>query len=273
MLTFSLIACAGQELAQAWQVDRLRVLAVAAEPAEPKPGETVAFSALVVSPEVDVSAVIWTACSEAASSDYGCLSDTDSVEIIGYQPGLEPSWAVSEAFLDGLTGDEKLEGTNGLITVTAVPEGVDLEELDTGSLAMEAEIAYKRVPVSEAVTPNHNPGLLGILVDGIAVPAGVRSVVTAGATYQLSANLADDAVETYTYRTSEGVDETREEEPLFNYYLQEGMFEQDYALWPYTAVEWTAPASPERADQSLWLVVRDRRGGMAWAELPVRIEE
>ena len=46
MLLF-LLACSRIEVSESWQIDRLRILAIAAEPAEPRPGDTVRFRSLV----------------------------------------------------------------------------------------------------------------------------------------------------------------------------------------------------------------------------------
>ncbi len=281
-------ACDSLGLSQSFQIDRLRILAIAAEPAEPQPGDTVSFTSLVVSPVATVGLTTWFACD--ISDGYGCTLDTELLSsltgdtsnltpdelaalfaqlqeagMIGVQPYFEPSWTVPDDYLDALTDDQKLEGTTAIVTVSAIPtvEG-DSGTLDTA--VEDVEVAYKRVPVSLATTPNRNPLVTGLTIDGVAITPGATVTLTRGQTYAIECELADDAIEDYTFVDDAGVAETRTEEPYFAWYLQEGSFDQSNTLWPYHAVEYTAPSDATMTEQSLWVVVRDRRGGMGWIE-------
>jgi hypothetical protein len=288
MLFLLIAACDIEPMAQSWQIDRLRILAVAAEPAEPRPGDLVIFTSLTVSPVVPVALSTWFACVISEEQDTGCTIDPGALEdvsgadfesmtpeeqqallaqllaagLIGVEPFLPPTWLVPADTLDGLSEADRLEGLPATVSITAIP---DQEAVEEGDL----ELAYKRVPISEAATPNHNPAVAGLKVDGIDVTPGARVALDRGQTYTIEVLLADDAVETYTYVNSDGVEETRTEEPYFAWYLQEGGFDQEYTLWPYVEVQYTSPADPELDEQSLWVVVRDRRGGMSWIELPI----
>lgn len=279
------------DLSQSWQIDRLRVLAVAAEPAEPRPGDTVTFTSLVVSPVVPVEMVTWFACLPESSDSYGCEIDSSILDdlqgtdfssmtpeelaalyeqlvaagLIGVEPYFAPTWQIPSTALDSLSESERLEGLSALVNVTAIPTGDDLTEADL-------ELAYKRVVVSEAVTPNHNPGLVGLEVDGRAVDPTERVEATPGSTLELTLVFAADAIETYQYVLDDGTVESRTEEPYLTWYTQDGTFDQTATLSPDFTVEYTAPEQPANAEFSVWVVVRDRRGGMAWAELPLRVE-
>ncbi|GDX78423.1 hypothetical protein LBMAG42_02340 [Deltaproteobacteria bacterium] len=280
MLLFA--GCDTESMSQSWQIDRLRVLAVAAEPAEPRPGDVVTFDALVVSPAEPLGGSAWFVCDAGSSTDFGCEIDSGLIAegdigtvdaealaaagFIGFLPGLTPTWAVPADYLDELAEEEKLEGTFAMTYVTAFPEVAEGEQLDEDAV----EIAFKRVPVSLAATPNHNPVILGWRVDGLDIAPGALVDLDPGEPFTLEVVLADDAVETYSFRKSDGVDETREEEPYFSWYLQEGEFSQANTLWPFTETVYFAPAEPALPEQSLWVVVRDRRGGMAWASLAIR---
>lgn len=295
LLILLLAGCDRVEVAESWQIDRLRVLAVAGEPAEPRPGETVRFSSLVVSPNTGVALTTWFACipddadATACAVDPSVLDglDPDSFEdlspeeqaalfqklldagLIGAEPYLAPSWTVPEDALDGLSDAEKLEGTNALVSVTALPAADDngdgvMDEADV-------ESAYKRIPISLAPTPNHNPGIRGFRVDGVPWDGVAPLAVTPGQTYRISAVLAPGAVETYQYTTDDGAVEDRVEEPYFSWYAQEGEYDTVNTLYPTLEVGWTAPAETSRSAQSLWVVIRDRRGGMGWAELPLSV--
>jgi hypothetical protein len=287
MTILLLLACGGPQLSQSWQIDRLRVLAVAAEPAEPRPGDTVTFTSLTVSPAVPVALTTWFVCllggdaedcaidpsitEDLAGTDISALTPEEQADLyaqlvaaglIGVEPYFPPTWTVPSDALDGLDEAARLEGLTATVSITAIPDQPEIAEGDL-------ELAYKRVPVSEATTPNHNPVLTGLRVDGIDVAPGARVAMDRGETYTIEVVLAEDAVETYTYVDTSGASETRTEEPYFAWYLQEGTFDQEDTLYPYVSVAYTAPADPELDTQSLWVVARDRRGGMGWIELPI----
>jgi hypothetical protein len=279
MLVILMIAgCDSTQMAQSWQVDRLRVLAVAATPAEPRPGEVVTFDALILSPERPLGGSAWFVCSADASSDYGCEIDESllggqnpeeldleamQAGFIGYLPFMPPTWTVPSDFLDALSDEDRLEGTFAMTYITAFPELEEGEEMGED----DVEIAYKRVPVSLAPTPNHNPAVAGWRVDGLDIEDGATVRLDPGQAYTIEAVLADDAIETYTFRNEQGEDESRTEEPYLTWYLQEGSFDQTNTLYPYTSVTWFAPDDPTLDALSLWVVARDRRGGMGWSTL------
>ena len=69
-----LLACNQETVAESWQIDRMRILAIAAEPAEPKPGDTVHFQSLIVSPNKPVECSAWLGCSgDAGACGFGAL--------------------------------------------------------------------------------------------------------------------------------------------------------------------------------------------------------
>ncbi|MFZ5477142.1 MAG: hypothetical protein ACOZNI_10240 [Myxococcota bacterium] len=284
-----LLACETEQLSQSWQIDRLRVLAVAAEPAEPLPGDVVTFSALVVSPVDPWAGTAWMVCLDPTDTSYGCQIDASALDedadledliaagFVGFDPYWPPVWEVPSDALDDLAEEDQREGKSAFVNLAAFHEDPDGEpDPETGFPAIDAEdveAAFKRVPVSRAPTPNHNPAIATLRVDGVDVAPGTLLVVDAGQPYTIEVVLADDAVETYSFVNRDGAEEERTEEPYFTFYAQEGSFDfgQTYAVWPDTEVDWVAPSSPEIEEQSLWAVVRDRRGGMGWTELRLRV--
>lgn len=281
--------CGAQDLAQSWQLDRLRILGVAAEPAEPQPGDTVTFSSLVYLPYgEELSGVVWFACAPESADDFGCSLDPSVTEafsgdldsltpeeqaalfqqaveagLIGFEPLFAPTWPVPEDALDGLTDAEKVEGLSAFINVTALPEDAESDA--------DVELAYKRVPVSLNPSPNQNPAFNQLLFQddqGNAIEAidGVFPIEQ-GASYTIRPLLEEGAVEDYVFITSEGVEEARTEEPYVTWYTEGGSFDQPFSLHPYLDVEWTAPK--KGFEGVVVAVIRDRRGGMAWASLTV----
>jgi hypothetical protein len=255
------------ELSESWQLDRLRILAVAAEPAEPQPGEDVDFSALLWSPDTTTPTTIWFACLPDSADEFGCeidpdlLSELESLDpdtltpdeiaalyeqaqaagLIGVTPSLDPTWTAPADALDGLDDVAAQEGVSALITIQAVPP--DAESAD------DVELAYKRVPISLAETPNHNPVFDGWSVAGEELADGATASVAAGQTVSITASLSADSTE----------------EPYYTWYADDGEFDYTTSLWPNTTVRYTAPESGDGAQ--IIVTVRDRRGGMAWATL------
>lgn len=301
LLPLLLVACGNNGLSQSWQLDRLRVLGVQAEPAEPQPGETVTFRSLVYLPEgEEMQSVVWFACLPQASDAYGCQVDPALFEslgaadpstmspeelaelfaaaqaagLIGAEPFLAPTWVAPADALDGLDEIAAKEGVSALINLSAVPVGAEGDE--------DVELAYKRVPISLADTPNHNPALAGVAVglsNADGDDKGEPVVLTAnseplllekGKTYKLNPQIPDGAIEDYDFTNSDGVVETRTEEPYFTWYAEGGAFDQPFSLHPYADVLWTAP--DEAWEGVVISVMRDRRGGMAWEVLHLQVD-
>lgn len=266
-----------RDLTPTWMVDRPRLLAIAAEPAEARPGDLVRFSALLAQPpgaEQDF-VTIWLACPPgddvACATDLGGLSTTSTdpyafldLGVIGFEPGLPPVYVVPDDLLDGLTDDEKLEGLQVMIQSTALPAEMleDPDALDDLDFSV-VEAGFKRLVVSEATTPNHNPTIGALAVDDTSVPEGALVHVDPGQSYEIGARLPEDALEAYEFLNSEGVVEQRVEEPYVAWFATGGELLEEVTIFPYLDATWTAPA--ESGERGAWFaVLRDRRGGMAW---------
>lgn len=286
--------CGGSDLAQEWQLDRLRILAVRAVPAEPRPGDTVVFERLLyVPPETSLETVTWFGCVPVGSVGFGCDFDPSVLDsfadvdfatatpeeltalftaleeagFIGAEPGFDPVWQAPADALEGLTEGQRQEGRNAIVNITAVPVGGAEDDI---------ELALKRVPVSENDTPNHNPVVLDVSMSGKGFIGGTGTaddpyVVRSGGEVQLDPVLAEDSVEEYTFFTSTGELETRTEEPYWSWYTEGGEFAQNISLPPYAYATYTAPAEPGWTGL-VAVVMRDRRGGMGWAQVQVAVE-
>jgi hypothetical protein len=278
----ALSGCTTTELSSSWVIDRLRILAVRAEPAEPGPGDTVTFEGLVVSPEAELEMVVWIGCLGADLDVFGCeidasiLDDLEGLDpegmtveelmalyqtlqdagLMGVEPYLPPSFTVPEDILEDLTEEERNEGLSLFVQVTAIPQDADGEG--------DVELGLKRVPVSNAATPNHNPVIDHLLIEGVAISEGTVVELEAGESYEIEPILADDAIETYDYLTVDGSWDERVEEPYFSVYIQQGELDAVNTLYPYSSFGWTAPSAPEDPETTLWVIVQDRRGGMGW---------
>jgi hypothetical protein len=291
LAALALCGCGGQNLTESWQLDRLRVLAIQAEPAEPRPGDAVSLSAFVYVPMGEVwGGAFWSACLPSGAADFGCTSDPTAffelletfdpatatpedyvalqqaaaeAGVIGIEPMFPPVYLAPVDALEGLDARERLEGRSALVTVTENSLVEESEEI------ADTEIVLKRVPISESETPNHNPVLESWRIDG-EIWEGEVLTVKAGTTVRLQPELGAASLETYTYVTSEGVSEQREEEPYLSWYAEGGRFDATITLHPYLDVVWTAPKEVG-FEGKIIAVVRDRRGGMAWLELAVEV--
>ena len=278
----ALMGCGTTELSQSFNLDRIRLLgvraAVAEEPdpilggrAEPRPGETVAFTALTYFPDgQDFGGALWFACLPEGELAYGCevddealtafedLDESASAEdylaavqaaqaagVIGFQPLFDPTWTVPDDALASLTEAERTEGTNAFINVTLFGTEGDTGETDDEN----AEIGFKRMPISEAGTPNHNPDIVDFAVDGERLNGAEGFSAARGQTYTLDPVLPDGHIETYSFVNRDGESVYRAEEPYFQWYTEPGSdhskraasFDQPLSLAPYSSVEWTAP--------------------------------
>ncbi len=281
-----LIACDDAFVSEPWRIDRLRVLAIAADPAEPRPGDTVTFRSLVVGPpEAPPGIVVYVGCLTGDPSE-GCALDGAAIEaifadgaidaeeqqvlldagLLGVEPFLAPTWTIPADALDTLEPSARAEGLTVFVNVSAFPELAEGEEVSED----DVELAFKRMPISEALTPNHNPTVSALLVDGVALAEGATVTLDRGQTYDIDVRLAEDAVETYTYVPDDGPAEERDEAPYFTWFTEEGVFDQSTAVWPETARRYTTPTDPARDTSRLWAVARDRRGGMGWIGVNVR---
>jgi hypothetical protein len=247
-----------RDLPPAWLVERPRILAIQAEPPEAVPGQTVTFSALIgLPPEEEVElGVIWLACPvDDEGNGFGCVTDFGAIDLenpdpealaelgfIGFQPGFDPVYTVPDDLLEGMDEQQRLEGSYVLVQVTALPLSVLEEPVDEVDFS-EIQSGYKRLIVSEAPTPNHNPAIGALTVDGLLVPAEAEAVhVEASQSYELGALLPEGAIERYVYLNRDGQQEDRVEEPYITWFTTGGELVNPYSLWPGSLqVPWTAP--------------------------------
>ena len=272
-----LTSCVQEELAQNWQLDRTRILGAQAEPAEATPGELVRFQSLVYSPQ-DIESVIWFACLPDSATDFGCTVDPTLLEnmqaggepdfnalieagFAGAEPAFPASWTTPEDALEGLTEAQAHDGLSAFVTLSAIPKGADENT--------EIEVAYKRFPISSSTTPNHNPVVDNLSIDGVVYGEEEIFVAQPGQTYTITPNFSEEHIETYSFLNREGSYEDRVEEPYFSWFTDCGIFDQPLSLHPYNEVEWTAPATPVRG--KVITIMRDRRGGIAWSWITVEV--
>lgn len=262
-----------RDLEDSWEVTRLRLLGVAAEPPEATVGETVRFSALLADPSGVAETTVWLACPTTEATPFGCPVDLFSVDmetatpdelaalgLIGVQPYFEPVYTPSADLLDDADTRQRENGVFVTVQAMALPAGaLEGESFDF----TEVESGTKLLVVSETSTPNHNPRITGWTIDALPVPDGAIVEVDPGQGYDLGAVLAEDAVEDYVAMLSDGTLVESTEEPYISWYATRGELVDAWTIYPYHQATWVAP-DDSGAEGTWYAVVRDRRGGMGW---------
>lgn len=260
-------------------VDAPRVLAIAAEPAEAKPGATVSYRALLASSDGPVTELPrWAFCTapkppteDNAVSDQ-CLGDANLValgtsEIVSgtlpadgclrFGPDTPPGGFrprdpdPTGGYYQPVRADAAAQIAFGLSRITC--------KLPTAptDVARDYDLHYM---------PNRKPALDDIVLDRVAAASDVT----------LTASWPAESAESYLYYdTLSQTLVTRREAMRVSWYATAGSLAVDASAVgegnPATSVSttWHTPAA---GDAWLWVVLRDSRGGIAWRELHVTVE-
>ncbi len=300
-------ACGGGEAARTpTLVDRLRVLAVTAEPPEIAPLQTATLRVLAVDPEArdlgylflacdpilspDPGAPVFTPCEEAAN-----LQDPDAARSL-FERGevrlLSLDLASSEAvyrpprdekdepvdLFQGLSPADprRRMGVSVMVLVLVAPLE-DLEQAfvdpDSADLAaLDTAIALKRITVSQAPEPNHNPDLVGLSSGGVRFTDRSAFGFPAGVDVPLAALVSDESFEHYVRLLPDGRNEERDETITVSWYSTAGRFGRrrttagEANLFRGPGPEGPPPV-PQDGRVRLWAVARDGRGGTDWLSI------
>lgn len=292
-------------------VDKLRILGVRAAPPDLAPGETAILSALVVDPSRagERSTVLWLGCDpdplglgRSACSDVDQLQRTSdfaksSDESASLPPGMrviglnqQAAFRSTPDLFRELSPEDsrRRTGTVAQVLMVAIPEEVPLtatrEELEAlfdrvQNHEIRSLLALTRIRVSEDPARNQNPVLGPLTVDGRPYPRGGALLLSPGTSVTVELDAPDESFETYEQPTPDG--ETHKEEKLIAaFYSTSGRFKEPrLALRSGTEERFEVPGedqkNPLSADRrgTLWVVVRDTRGGQEWLEHPFFICE
>ncbi|MCA2979403.1 MAG: IPT/TIG domain-containing protein [Myxococcaceae bacterium] len=298
----ALSACTDATFAPETLVKDLRVLSVQAEPPEVAPGELSRLSVLKsdAAPGVPTS-VIWVGC-EPDPQDLGRSACNDAeillrptqitdypagLQLLGF--GLSAGYRSTPGVFEVLPPEDPVRRAGSVGQVLALVIGEDVDPLATGEQLRgyferieqkltPVVVALTRVLVSQkpAAERNRNPGIVALSIDGGRHPVNGRVGVLPGQQVALTVAVPDDVRQTYTVRLSTG-DVTRTEKVVGAWYSSGGRFGAErFDTETGEAVTFTAPGSaafpddpvPERRQGTLWLVVRDDRGGQSFERYP-----
>jgi hypothetical protein len=301
LVALAVVAC-GSEFDPGSRVTTLRLLAVHADHPFAAPGETVALDALAFDPYGGTPPVTWawsTCVNPAVASATGCLEKL-AQDAAGGAPlvrsmGIDQktfSFTVPVDAISSLPREAAAGAHLGVITV-ACPGRLGLRAPDSGALPFvcsdatsgrdlaldEYVIGVKRIFVRTA-DRNQNPIIDRVTWDGDEwAEADVKQVSpceTTGNDFADCEGADQHAVAAVAASESyeAGIDEYGTpftEQLIAQYYATEGIFENDTRIARDPATHWVARTVASGRTLSLFFVVRDNRGGVAWATRSVSV--
>lgn len=295
-----LTGCTPEDFPVESLVDRLRVLGVTATPADLKPGETARLSALVLDPTRpgQATTTFWIGCdpdpfnlNRSTCSDPSVVNDPSNLgDMMALPAGVkfiglnaQAIYSAPAGLFDVLAADDprRALGTTGQVLGISVAEEVSptasMEELRAVFKRVQDKevrslVSLFRLRISEDPERNQNPRVSRLLVATEDWPSGARLMMKPGEKVELDVDAPDEAFEPFTAQTPSGP-EARNERILVAWYSTAGRFsEERTAMREGVKTRFTAPGTkmfdpiPDRRSGSLWTVLRDTRGGLAWSE-------
>lgn len=292
------LACSSDsptELLPASYIDKLRILAIKAEPPEAAPGENVILSALVADPWTGIRRVgyLWVQCDPSTEGALGnACAQQDTLRSLN--PRELPEGVrvfplfIDFAFyrapfnsLDGLDVDsiERHRGLTATILLVAW-EGGNLEDLQDPDVMRQSQMAIKRIRIVDPQqTPNENPRLASLTLNGAPFDGLDIPEVKAGSTIELSATSTEESVQAFTRILPDGSIEEQVEQNVFSWYTRGGRFTQGLSYSSRTqsgdpiGLELPELETLPNDMLDVWVVLRDARGGTDWAKRRLKLVE
>lgn len=285
-------ACSDKEavvLQPASLVDKLRVLAIKAEPPEAAPGEIISLTALVADPLENRrnTGHLWVMCDPSVEGELGnacAQQDTlRSFDLEALPEGVNifplffnfAFYRAPWGILDQLEEEERRRGMTATVLLVAW-EGGSQEQLQDPSILKQ--LAIKRIRIAEPQeTPNRNPVLEAVTIDGQPFGETDEPRVKAGGTITLSASSTEDSVEVFERVLPDGTVVEQSEQNVFSWYTRGGRFTQGLEYSSRTEsgdpIGLELPELGTQPDDRLhiWVVLRDARGGTDWAKRTLQL--
>lgn len=295
-----LLGCGGQFKPETL-VESLRVLSVTSDPPEVSPGQAASLSVLWSDPSRigQPTTVLWVGC-QPDPLDLGRTTCSDAtillkptlitdypedLQLLGF--GQTASYVPKADVFSVLPEGDPIRNNGTVGVVLALVVGEEVDPLATGeklrgyferieNRETQAVAAIARILVTERAVKNRNPSIGTLTVDGAPHPPNARLQVQPGQRRKLGVSVPDDARETYTLvQPSGNVEET--EAIVGAWYSSSGRFNQArFDVYESPVTDFVAPGSteapddpvPERRTGTVYLVVRDSRGGQAFRQYP-----
>jgi hypothetical protein len=303
LLLALLVTACGNDFDPSSRVNTLRVLAVQADLPYAHPGETVSLVALAHAPDGRALDWGWAACDDPTdTSVLGCVEGLRERAARGDDVRLTTADDLDHFTLtvpdDALTRSPAPLPGRALQGVVAVAcPGTLQEQLDVATTAKDPLpfvcrddrghrlstfdyiVGMKRVFV-RTKDRNANPEIARITWDGDDWPETLVPTVSA---CDKQTNTTDDCPASLRHRirveaspdsAEGGTDETGEsfeEQLVVQYYAEDGTFSDDVRVASSPETEWVATPAARGKTLRFWLVLRDDRGGVTWAERQVQV--
>jgi hypothetical protein len=266
------------------ELSSLRVLAVASQPAMPRPGVSAKLSALVYAPPGQDVTYRWSLCPVVAKAKdaYACPITPEAAAAVfggglpvfelGSTPEVTLTHGLAPATLAGLCarGIAAAGYADSVDCDLGFPISVVLD-VGSGDKSLRAGFVVYLPTSDDAGADNHNPTILDLTADGVSV--GEALAALPGAKLSVGAAVAADAVERRPAFPFESGTESRLERLTFSWFADTGSWNKDRTsfidgettLADASANPWTAPdVLPGSA--TFAVVVRDDRGGVGWLQ-------
>jgi hypothetical protein len=266
----------------------LRILGIAAEPADLAPGESTTLRVLAVGNGEEPIEYAWEWCpfTDGPNAGYTC-PDPAEYGIPEELAGVFDLGDQSTALLLFPGDPETLRQTcESLLDVAdRLPDFVELPDCENGleitvRLTVRAgdveKIAIKRVffwfETPDESERNHNPSIATLAVDQEVVAPDDLVTVRLGGTVAIEIDVVADSVETFVPRSDDEA-APRDEEILFSWFSSAGEWERTHSFSDEGNV--TLREAGENVltmpddgvtDVKLFVVIRDGRGGADWVE-------
>jgi hypothetical protein len=246
---------AAQEL-----IEDLRILGIRSQPPEVRPGQQIELSALIANPKDAAVQLRWYACRNQGDANLGCADKSNGI-YLGEQG--EANYKVPANFfpkdaplLDQVVGK--------YLPITLVARTADREV-----------IAVKRVVVSRFPS-NDNPQIADLSISTVGDKPSQSQTWKAIAThtYRMSPQITAESQQTYLVLDPKGQLSSAKENLVLSWYITGGsLINGRLSYLSQPDKQWVAPADAQKASQvSLFLVLRDGRGGIHWLTRKISIE-
>lgn len=288
------LACVPSFEERPWLVDELRILAVASEPAEVEPGAAVRWSALVVDPQGPVTtAAVYEQCLRPRTADERTAVAARCLQGDALEAATNPGVLLADACARFGPNTPPAQGeappqrpadpdpSGGY----AVPIRVTVDgerAVAFGATRVRCDLTGATRAVFEAFesryVANVAPGIASLELSEDSSAVGPGDVVSVEASLTATVTLAADARETFVvYLGEQGRLVDQAERLTVRWYVSDGVLDRGETVIVEDAqdrlaasVTWTAPTTGTTA--SVWAVVTDSRGGVAWVSQRVDVD-
>jgi hypothetical protein len=305
MVAATVVAAAcGQQFEPVSSVSGTRILAVQGAPAYAAPGDKVSLEALTVDTLGRKLSMGWTTCTLPTSSVVnGCFAKIAEDVRAGKPPvfttgdGLTKyDFTVPADVLAQVPDEARSNAMIGVVTV-ACPGTIDVGDpatwqptalpvrcLDAAGTPLPDDgyvISVKRIYLRDK-DRNQNPVIAQVTWDGADWPENeTRELVACSNDSSQYADCAGSptkpkiAVHATPASVERGTDQfgtSFTEEVIAQYYVTLGSFEFEVRTWDSPETTLAMRSSARGVTQTLWMVVRDDRGGVAWTTRQVTVK-